>query len=982
MFNQHLVYVLFFFSGFSGLIYELLWTNYLKMFLGHSAYAQSLVLCIFMGGMALGSYLAGFFSKKIKKPLLIYGIIEFVIGVFALVFHLIFKAMLNFSYDIAIPSIDNSFWIVVYKITMSSLIIFPQTVLLGITFPIIATYFIRRNPDNLSKTVSLLYFSNSIGAALGIFISGFYLVENFGMPITIVLGGLINVAIFLVILMVHRRTFTPVKEEPFEKFSEFPNKSRFIAIFFILAFTTSFSSFIYEIVWIRMLSLVLGSSTHNFEIMLCAFITGIAFGGLYIKLRANAIKDYVSYLATVQILMGIAAVATLPMYNNSFEIISYLMNNLPKTEFGYYLFNLSSHAISFVVMLPATFFAGMTFPLLSYIIYSKGYGEKAVGYTYAANTIGAILGVIFAVHIGFSFLGLKNLLFLGSILDISLGLILFFNIQREKKPIFSPKLVSVSSCSLIILSFMFLNLDKYKLASGVYREGVILTPKDYHLNYYKDGKTASISVVGDGQYVSVRTNGKSDSAIALSESIFPSADEFTASLAALIPYFYNPDAKKVAVIGLGTGLTSHVALLNPHVSEVDTIEIEEKMIEGSKNFISRNYMVFNDKRSKIYVDDAKTFFSMHRHKYDIIVSEPSNPWISGISALFSKEFYVLVNKYLNNGGIFVQWLQLYEIDMPHIASIVKAISNNFADYALYVTTENELLIITSNQNLGCLKDDILHQTEIRKVLNRLNIKSLNDILIRKIGDRKHFDVFFNAFDIEENSDFHPIIERNGPKLRFYGAGAREILGLNTGSLPILELLFNDNTIIVDDITPTPYYQKSHQISLATKARDFILKDKASFDLPAKLFTDIQKIVNFIKNKELMSGHFERLTVMFNLFSILIPNLPEQDVMFILDKIEKSKYYKELNFLEKLWLKLYRAVKQRDYKSMTVIAMQLLEKDKAMPPIAEEYLMAVYLVGNIALERKVEVKNYLQASDRIISLTENNIIFKYLKSYCE
>ncbi len=314
----------------------------------------------------------------------------------------------------------------------------------------------------------------------------------------------------------------------------------------------------------------------------------------------------------------------IPSIDNSFWIVVYKIT------------------MSSLIIFLQTVFLGMKFPLLSCIIYTKGYGERAVGFTYAANTIGAILGVIFAVHIGFTFLGLKNLLFLGIILDISLGVILFFNIQREKKPVFSPKLISVSSCSLIIISFTFLNLDKYKLASGVCREGVIFTTKDYHLNYYKDGKIASISVVGDGQYVSIRTNGKSDSAIALSEAIFPSADEFTSSLAALIPYFYKQDAKNVAVIGLGTGLTSHVALLNPKVSKVD-------------------------------------------------------------------------------------------------------------------------------------------------------------------------------------SDFHPIIERNGPKLRFYGAVAREILELNTGSLPILELLFNDSESIVNDITHTPYYQKSFQVSLATKARDFILK---------------------------------------------------------------------------------------------------------------------------------------------------------------
>jgi len=979
MINKKFLYCIFFLSGFSGLIYELLWSHYLKMFLGHSAYAQSLVLCIFMGGMALGSYLSGFFSSKIKNTFLMYGVVEGIIGVFAITFHFIFTTIVNFSYEIVFSLINSSFWIIVYKVAISSFIIFPQTVLLGMTFPLMSSYFIRNEPEKVSQSVSILYFSNSIGAALGVFISGFYLVENFGMPATISIGGGLNLIIFFLVLFFREKT--PKRFGTIESYPKILTTTNFIYILFLVAFGTGFSSFIYEIVWIRMLSLVLGSSTHNFEIMLCAFITGIAFGGLYIRLRASAIKNHIYYLAVVQILMGLSAIITLPLYNKSFEIISFLMNNLPKTELGYYLFNLSSQAISFVIMLPATFLAGMTFPLLSYIIFKHGYGEKAVGYTYAINTFGSILGVIFAVHVGFSLLGLKNLLFLGSAIDVFLGLLIVYTSQRESEPIFSPKLVATSSVSFVIAGFLFFNLDSYKLSSGVYREGIIFTPQDYHLSFYKDGKTASISVVGDGRYVSIRTNGKSDSAIALNEAVLPSADEYTASLAALIPYFYKPEAKSVAVIGLGTGLTSHVALLNPNPTQVDTVEIEQKVIEGAKFFISRNYKIFNDKRSKIYIDDAKTFFSTHRHKYDVIVSEPSNPWVSGVSALFSKEFYAIVNRHLNKGGVLVQWLQLYEIDLPHIASIMKAISNSFADYALYVTTENELLIVSSNETLSCLKDDIFKQHEIKKALERLMIKSVNDILLRKIGDKRHFDIFFKAFEIEENSDFYPVIERNSPKLRFFGIGAGELLTLSTGYLPVLELLVKSDEYIDNNVSPTPYFLKPYLINMANEVKEFILHGKTSTKLPPEMLTELNRFAAFLEQKNSISSHLERLTVMFKIFSLVIPNLPEDDVEQIISRIENSKNYSNFNYLETLWLKLYRAINKRDYKTMTIITLQLLEKDRGLPPVAEEYLMAVYLIGNIALEQTQEAKTFLQTSPKILELTENNIIFKYLVSYC-
>lgn len=980
MTNKKLIYFIFFLSGVSGLVYELLWSHYLKTFLGHSAYAQSLVLCIFMGGMAIGSYIAGRYSKKIKRPLFLYGVIEGIIGLFALCFHFIFVGSISLSYDYFFSLINNSLLVIIYKIILSSIIILPQTILLGMTFPLITDHFIKSEPENTSKNISFLYFANSIGAAFGIFITGFYLVENIGMPYTISIAGIINLLIFIVLVINYKKSSLIATSEV-NKFVKEDIDKRLIYLLFVTAFGTGFSSFVYEIVWIRMLSLVLGSSTHNFEIMLCAFITGIAFGGLFIRLKADMIKNHLSFLAYVQILMGIAAILTLPLYNLSFELISYLINNLPKTEFGYYLFNLSSHLISFVIMLPATFLAGMTFPLLGYIIFNEGYAEKAVGYTYSINTVGAIIGVIFSIHIGFPFLGLKNLLFIGAGIDICLGFMIFYLLQKSEDVVLSPKVITTSSVSFIIITFLFFNFDNYKLASGVYREGVIFNSTDYNLSYYKDGKTASISVVGDGQYVSIRTNGKSDSAIAINENNIPSADEYTASLAALIPYFYKPDAKSVAVIGLGTGLTSHVALLNKNPVEVDTIEIEEKVVDGSKIFIDRNYLIFKDRRSKIYIDDAKTFFSIHRHKYDIIISEPSNPWISGVSALFSKEFYKLANKYLKTDGILIQWLQLYEIDVPHIASIIKAISNNFVDYALYVTTENELLIVASNEKLGCLQDDILGYPEYKFLLSRLHIKSLNDIILRKLGDKRHFDMFFKSFDVPENSDYHPIIERRGPELRFYGKGAGDLLNLTLGPLPILDLLVeNNDNFDGEKIQLPPYFQRPHLVKLANNIKDAILFGQSKDKLPENVQFNVNRLLHFLDNSEQIYSHYDRLTIMFNIFSILVPNLPAKDIEKIINKIENSKIYKNLSYIETLWLKLFSSIKNKNYVVMALLSKELLEKDKGLPPVAEEYLLATYIIGNVVLESNI--KERLEYTPHISDLKERSIVFQYLDSFCQ
>ena len=160
-----------------------------------------------------------------------------------------------------------------------------------------------------------------------------------------------------------------------------------------------------------------------------------------------------------------------------------------------------------------------------------------------------------------------------------------------------------------------------------------------------------------------------------------------------LPISIRPDARTAAVIGIGTGLTTHTLLGSQTLERVDTIEIEPAMAEAARHFAARNASAFADPRSKLVFDDAKSYFSSQAGHYDIIISEPSNPWVSGVSSLFTDEFYRVVRRHLNRGGVLVQWFQLYEIDVKLIASVMRALARNFPDYAIYATTDSDLLKI-------------------------------------------------------------------------------------------------------------------------------------------------------------------------------------------------------------------------------------------------------------------------------------------------
>src|SRR5262245_21647218 len=188
--GRNLLFAIFTISGFSGLIYESIWSHYLKLFLGHAAYAQTLVLAIFMGGMALGSWLISRYGARIRQLLLGYVIVEGLIGLCGILFHHGFVTLTELSFDRVIPSFTSNAAVHAWKWTLGSLLILPQSTLLGMTFPLISGGIIRRWPERAGETLSMLYFTNSLGAAVGVLVSGFVLIAHVGLPGTILTAGL------------------------------------------------------------------------------------------------------------------------------------------------------------------------------------------------------------------------------------------------------------------------------------------------------------------------------------------------------------------------------------------------------------------------------------------------------------------------------------------------------------------------------------------------------------------------------------------------------------------------------------------------------------------------------------------------------------------------------------------------------------------------------------------------------------------------
>ena len=831
-------------SGISGLIYESVWSHYVKLILGHAAFSQTLVLAIFMGGMAAGSWLASRFSPRLRSLLLAYALVEAAIGLIAIGFHPFFEASTRFLFDTLLPSLDPGFAALAAKLIVATLLLLPQSLLLGATFPLMSGGVLRLDQRATGRTVALLYFANSIGAVIGVLWSGFWLIAAVGLPGTLLAAGLINIGLAVLVFALTRvgpKETVATVDDP----SSTGSLQGLRWILWASAITGA-ASFCYEIAWIRMLSMVLGASTHSFELMLAAFILGLALGGLWIRRRIDSLQNPKLFLGAVQIVMGSFALATLPLYNYSFDFMAAVMQGLSRSDSGYVLFALSGHVIAMLIMLPATFCAGMTLPLLTLILWRSGCGERAIGQVYAANTLGAIAGVAAAVHLVLPTVGLKGLLLFGTLLDGALGLYLLAGALAQVTPL--QRYGGLAAFSLAwVACLTSVDFDPQRMAAGVYRHASATVGPGIDVFHWKDGKTASIGLARDSRgHVEITTNGKTDASLNMSGAGAPSPDEVTMVLAGVIPMLHNPQTRSVANVGFGSGLTTHTLLAFPQVERVDTIEIEPAMVDGARiGFEARVVRAFKDRRSVVYFDDARSHFSSHGNRYDLIVSEPSNPYVSGIASLFSREYYQHLTRYLSPGGLFVQWLQIYETSLPVVASVIGALDSVFADYAVYATDDVNLLIVASVAGKIAPADySLVDRAEVRAELEPLGIVSRADIALRLVGSKALWSPMLAALAAPRNSDYHPFVDQHAARYRFLRKkDTLPLLELGDHPVPVLEALALRPQPDAQPVGARTFFDAGNHAHEAQQIRDYLLHGGAADALPAPFWWSYATILS-------------------------------------------------------------------------------------------------------------------------------------------
>ncbi|MBI3065555.1 MAG: fused MFS/spermidine synthase [Deltaproteobacteria bacterium] len=581
----------FFFSGAAGLLYQVVWTRMLTQIFGNTTYAIATVLSAFMAGLAIGSYLFGQIADRGKNDFLLYGILEAGVGIYGFLVPWIFSMGQKvygpiFGLNESYPFLFN---LVLFFLSFV-LLVFP-TMLMGATLPVLSRFFVRSFAD-FGRRVGDLYATNTLGAVIGCAGAGFFLIPGLGMRMTVYVAAGINLVIGLVIVVVDRLRDKDAGElapqaaaEPTGAASETAAPSWLAWVVLGTFGASGFASLVYENAWTRALTLVIGSSIYSFTTMLVTFLIGLALGGFIYARFMGGREARLSTFGLIELWVGLAALATIPLFERLPLIFVRLLHGFGDT---FNTFLSLQVLLSAMVMFIPTVLLGMTFPLVARLftqsLYRVGSG---VGSSYAANTVGAVLGAFAGGFLLIPNIGVQNTIIFAVAMNLLIGCLLIFADPRmAPAPRFALGLGVLILA--VLIPFRIPRWDQHVLTSGVtiYHDRYEGLPSDSlrleemkrdDVLFYREGLTTTVSVhrILGSEYIYFKSNGKIDGSY---------GDALSQLMTSYIAMLLHPKAERALTIGLGSGMSAKALATFDTLKEIEVIEIEPAMIEASKFF--------------------------------------------------------------------------------------------------------------------------------------------------------------------------------------------------------------------------------------------------------------------------------------------------------------------------------------------------------------------------------------------------------------
>ncbi len=735
-----LVNALVFATGMAGLIYQVAWQRYLGRLLGSDTTATAVILAVFLGGLAVGYALFGVFSARVRNALKTYGLLEAGIGLWGLAFPLVFQAVSDLS---AAWRFQPMPLLVVQGVLCTLLLVGLPTMLMGSTVPVLT----RALSTSLAASTSVharVYAVNTAGAFVGALLAGFLLVPRLGLPDTVRLAAALNLAAAAAFLAMARKVPPAPASEPPRTGAEPPAPSvHSPKALLAIAFLGGYATMALENVLIRVVNLSLGSSSYSFSLIVAAFILAIALGSALVS-RARRLTPatilHAQILTAALLLLVYLSLDTWPYFAHLLRI------TLPRSPAGFWIFQVCVMVALTLVLAAPVGLLGAVIPLLFHE-YKRSLADVGShsGRLLAVNTAGNLAGSLVGGILLYLVAGIPEI-FLSSVAAVTLGAV------AASRPLNRRKQAAAALAALLALAMasMAPAFDQSRFMIGAFRIHESLPfshsgPSAFfaglhegnELLFHEDGPAGTVSVVAvqgwdpaDGpREMALMVNGKSDSAVV--------GDAQTLRLIAHVPALLAERRERVMVVGLGTGVTAGEFSLYPDLKRLDVAEISSTVVRALPLFTQAAHAVHEDPRLVMHVGDALRILGRSREQWDIIVSEPSNPWVTGVDLLFTREFYALVRERLAQGGLFLQWMHINGASPAMFGMVHGTLREVFPAVRVFISQANDLLMLASEtplgeERLGLAESTLAGNPAVKASLAEIGIPSLAALLLREV----------------------------------------------------------------------------------------------------------------------------------------------------------------------------------------------------------------------------------------------------------
>jgi len=729
--SHRLLFTAIFISGFSALIYQLIWVRLLGLVFGVSSFAVATVVAVFLLGLGLGGYAFGRWSERTRDPLRIYMYVELGIAATSLLSYLVIETLpvYRYLYEYAYNNL-GFYGLSVARLALSLIVLLPPVFLIGGTMPLIAKYFLR-TPENLGSGFSKLYYLNTLGACAGVLLTGFVFVRVFGVFATLMIAVGGNILVALIVATSKTKTTRP---RPAAR-----ENAPYSYMLFLL-FLTGFITLSYEMLWVRILSTYGLSTSQAFALILTGFLLGFSVGSWIVARKVDRRRDLETWFSSVSIVTALSGAVVLLLFRQFEAITALLTDSMPVSYLA------MSLALAFIVSFIPAVFMGILFPLgvRIYVHDVDRIGAKA-GNTFLSNTVGCVLGSLLTGFVLIPFFGMWNTTLILVNLSLLIAVVLLLRERSPARMQWVALVLVAGVANLLVFS------DSKTFHAGLKGRDLRTAAQGFDVIYYAEGVSGTVTAIERGNYRGLFVDGQNVSGtdpVLLADS----------KMLAHVPLLLAEEPEVALTVGYGTGTTSGSMLL--HGVEVHAVEIEKKIMEAAPLFSEVNYQSYADPNLTIVLDDARNYIDMTDEEFCVIVTDVTNLKYKRNPYLYTREYFEIMRDSLSADGVAAAWLPVGGLSFDDLRILIATFDSVFPHTTTWYFTQfpTHFIILVGTpepalMNLAELKEKM---TEVERDLRSLNVSNVYELASMLLLGENDVDALVEGQAI--HTDNRPILE--------------------------------------------------------------------------------------------------------------------------------------------------------------------------------------------------------------------------------